>query len=285
MERFLRMKNSFVGRVVTELVEIYLKKHITRSAAELSYFLTLSFFPFFICLYWLMGLLNVDITTLLSFLQVVIPQKTMATLNDYLGYVSAGQSAGMLIAGLFLMATSSSAAFRAILNFMDDLYEREKFKGIWGVLLSFVFPLVFLFTIYMGIVVLLTGEWFLQLLDRLLGIGSLFGLWGWFRFLALFFFLTVMIYALYRFIAPRSKPRIPVVYGTLFTSLALVAVSILFSAFINLSTRYALVYGSLASIIILMVWLYLCSNIIILGGVLNYVLSRQSKPHIRAHLG
>ena len=38
------------------------------------------------------------------------------------------------------------------------------------------------------------------------------------------------------------------------------------------STRYSLVYGSLASVIIMLVWLYLCGNILILGNVINYVI-------------
>ena len=63
--------------------------------------------------------------------------------------------------------------------------------------------------------------------------------------------------------------------GTLVASLAIVAASVLFSWFIGLSSRYALVYGSLASLIILLVWLYLCGNILILGDVFNCVWYRR----------
>ena len=41
------------------------------------------------------------------------------------------------------------------------------------------------------------------------------------------------------------------------------------------STNYPLVYGSLTSVIILLVWLYLCGNILILGSVVNAVLYRH----------
>ena len=47
--------------------------------------------------------------------------------------------------------------------------------------------------------------------------------------------------------------------------------------FISLSTRYSTVYGSLASVIILMLWLYLCGNIVNLGNVLNYVWWRRKQ--------
>ena len=55
-------------------------------------------------------------------------------------------------------------------------------------------------------------------------------------------------------------------------AIALAAASMLFSFFMSRSTRYSLIYGSLASVIILLVWLYLCGNILILGSAFNYVL-------------
>ena len=63
-------------------------------------------------------------------------------------------------------------------------------------------------------------------------------------------------------------------------AVALVVASLLFSLIMSRSTRYSLVYGSLASLIILLLWLYLCSNIFILGNVVNCVLERRrSEKH------
>ena len=48
------------------------------------------------------------------------------------------------------------------------------------------------------------------------------------------------------------------------------------------STRYNLIYGSLASVIIMLVWLYLCGNILIMGNVVNYVLFTHRRERGRA---
>ena len=77
--------------------------------------------------------------------------------------------------------------------------------------------------------------------------------------------------------APRGKPRPPILTGAVLASAAMVGASVLFSWFIGLSSRYSLIYGSLASVIILLVWLYLCGNIIILGNVFNCVWYRHKK--------
>ncbi|MEA4954313.1 MAG: YhjD/YihY/BrkB family envelope integrity protein, partial [Pseudoflavonifractor sp.] len=60
--------------------------------------------------------------------------------------------------------------------------------------------------------------------------------------------------------------------------------SVLFSWFIGLSSRYSLVYGSLASVIILMVWLYLCGNILILGNCVNRVWYGRKKSRAQGHI-
>ena len=44
-----------------------------------------------------------------------------------------------------------------------------------------------------------------------------------------------------------------------------------------MSSRYSLVYGSLASVIILLAWLSLCGNILMLGNVFNCVWYRRKK--------
>ena len=66
--------------------------------------------------------------------------------------------------------------------------------------------------------------------------------------------------------------RIPGLRKKIFITLGLVVMSWIFSGFIAVSTRYPLVYGSLASLILLMFWLYLCCQIIYLGAALNIAL-------------
>ena len=88
-------------------------------------------------------------------------------------------------------------------------------------------------------------------------------------------FLFVLL--VYRMAAPRGKPRPPLFTGALIASAVLVAASMIFSWFIGMSTRYSLVYGSITSVVILMIWLYLCGNILILGNVFNCVWYRHKK--------
>ena len=112
---------------------------------------------------------------------------------------------------------------------------------------------------------------------RFVWIARVVGDWQSLRFLILFCLVLLFVLLAYRLAAPKGHPRPPILTGGVLATVALVAASMLFSWFIGLSSRYSLVYGSLASVIILLVWLYLCGNIFILGNVFNYVWYKRRK--------
>ena len=264
---------------VLEMVQLYFDKRVSRTAAELAYFLILSFFPALICVNALVGMLHLDIDQVLDVVDNVIPGGVQSILVDYLGYIGGNQS-GLLTAGIIMTLFSASAAFRALMNIMDDLYERKGYTGLWQVVASVVYSVLFLVTIYVSGVVVLTGNWFFRLLEDLLPFSLPQTNWPWMRFVLLFCLMLLFILIIYRLSAPPGKPRPPLFTGAILAAVALVAASMIFSYFIGMSTRYSLVYGSLASVIILMVWLYLCGNILILGNVFNCVWYRHKKERM-----
>ncbi len=61
--------------------------------------------------------------------------------------------------------------------------------------------------------------------------------------------------------------------GSLFCTAGWIAVSAVFSVYVNNFAAYTKIYGSIGVIIILLIWLYLSSMIILLGGEINAVLT------------
>ena len=266
-------------RFAVEMVDLYFSKRVARSAAELAYFLILSIFPVLICLNGFIGLLHVDIRAVLAELEGLIPGETMGIILDYVAYISANQSTALFVAGVTMTLFSASAAFRSLMDIMDDIYERKSYTGLRQIVASVIFSVLLLVTIYLSLVVLLTGNWLFQLIGRFFHLdpGDLPWDWQWLRFLILFALVFLFVLLVYRMAAPRGKPRPPLFTGALIASAVLVAASMIFSWFIGMSTRYSLVYGSITSVVILMIWLYLCGNILILGNVFNCVWYRHKK--------
>lgn len=272
------MWDSSGVRFIREMVTVYFDRRVSRSAAELAYFLVLSFFPVLICINAFVGLLRLDVNLVLEAADGFLPQEILPILGEYIRYISINQSNAMFFAGLTMVLFSASAAFRALMNIMADIYERPTYRGIGQIVASVLFSLLFLVTIYLSMVVLLTGNWFLHLVEgRFVWIARLVGDWQSMRFFILFCLVLLFVLLAYRLAAPKGHPRPPVLTGGILATVSLVAASMLFSWFIGLSSRYSLVYGSLASVIILLVWLYLCGSIFILGNVFNYVWYKRRK--------
>ena len=251
-----RLWESAGVRFVREILEVYFDRRVSRSAAELAYFLILSFFPVLICVNAFVGLLHLDVNLILAGTEEFLPKESRSILGDYILYITDNQSNAMLFAGLTMTLFSASAAFRALMNIMADIYGRTTYRGVGQVVASVAFSGLCLITIYLSLAVLLTGSWFLHLVETYLPwVRQVVGDWQWIRFWVLFCLVMLFVLLTYRMAAPRGKPRPPILTGGVLASAALVCASMLFSWFIGMSSRYSLVYGSLASVIILLVWL------------------------------
>ena len=232
-----------------------------------------------ICLNAMLGGLNIDENDIVELVQGVIPAETIEVILNYYSYISSNDSVLLLLAGITVMITSSSAAFRELMNIMADIQGEGRFTGIFGTIFSFMLSILFLIAIYVSCVVIVGGEWLVDIVSDLVHIGIFGALWRWLRFVLLFFILYIIIHLIYVITAPKGIKmfRVPRSKGAFVAAFALVIISIVFSWFIGMSVKYTLVYGSLASVIILMIWLYLCGNILILGNTINMIYYKYKK--------
>ena len=273
---------------VRDMVQTYGRLGVSRAAASLAYFLILTLFPLLVCVNFFIGLLELDPEAVFSALDSLLPRESLSIILDYLTYVSGvpqSQSTPLLLASLFTILLSASAGLRTLLKTMDELYQVRHVSSLRRVAVSVILSLLFLLTIYLSIVVIFTGDWFFQLLEarlpsplaELIPLRLLSQLWGWLRYLLLFFCVLLLVLAVYRMGTPPPLRREKKVLRltALLSAGALVACSVLFSWFIGMSSRYSLVYGSLASLIILLVWLYFCGNILLVGAVAGRVWFRR----------
>lgn len=273
---------------VRDVVQTYGRLGVSRAAASLAYFLILTLFPLLVCVNFFIGLLELDPEAVFSALDPLLPRESLSIILEYLTYVSGipqSQSTPLLLASLFTILLSASAGLRTLLKTMDELYQVRHVSSLRRVAVSVILSLLFLLTIYLSIVVIFTGDWFFQVLEErlppplaeLIPLRLLSQLWGWLRYLLLFFCVLLLVLAVYRMGTPpplRREKRV-LRLTALLSAGALVACSVLFSWFIGMSSRYSLVYGSLASLIILLVWLYFCGNILLVGAVAGRVWFRR----------
>ena len=175
------------------------------------------------------------------------------------------------------MITSASAAFRAMAAIVGEIHGDKRFGIVRNPVVSIIFSVTFLLVLYLCILLMLTGKHFLLWLDALMPRVSIVWSWTWLRFLVLFAILLMMILVLYRLTTPRRTSH-RVLPGALFSAVGIVVMSILLSWLIGSSAKYSLVYGSLASVVILLFWFQVFGLLLILGVVLNHALEVTAPP-------
>ncbi len=266
-----------VFRFLRRLGELCLQKQISRASAALAYSLTMSLFPVIVCLYALLGSNADKLIEILDLADRLLNPETTRYLRSFLEYVAGNPDPGLLAAALLLLLSSASAAARSLqLSLREIRGEAGASRSLRGWLFSYLFSLTFLAALYFGILVMLTGQRFLELLERAAPGLPLSRAWSWLRFpvLGALIFLTLWgVYAVYGGGHGAGRSAAP---GALAATAGIVLMSWVFSGFIAASARYPLVYGSLDSFILLMLWLFLCGEMLFFGAVIN-VLNGERK--------
>lgn len=172
--------------------------------------------------------------------------------------------------GYFLASNGMSSiivASNTIYGIKDSGFFKRRLKAI---IMELVIVLLFLFIL----VVPLLGDSIVKLLHYFnldttttTTIISVFNfLSGPFSWLIIFLFIRT-IYAM----APDTKlVSRHVTGGAIFTTAAWIGITSLYSFYINHYANYSVFYGSLANIVILMIWVYFLSYAFVIGMAMNY---------------
>lgn len=269
-----KLRRLDVISLILDTIQLYNRCSVSQASAALAYFLLLTLFPLLLCVNYFVGLFRLDLEQVLVTLEQFFPQEAMAVVQDYLNYASRPQSGGIFLAAVSAIVLSASAGLRTLLHTLDRLYGRAPGYGIRRIALSVALSALFLLAVYLSAVIVVTGGWFFQMLERslprvvleLLPLSTLSALWLCLRYVLLFCFMVLLVLPVYWVGSPKEFHSWFLIANAVASAGGLVVCSAVFSWFVGISTRYSLLYGSLASIIILVVWLYFCGNILLLGA-------------------
>jgi membrane protein len=129
-----------------------------------------------------------------------------------------------------------------------------------------------------ALIVIFYGRHIGEALADEMGVASVFvAAWRAFRWPLVLAFMLFAFEAIYNF-APSRPPGTRRLWGTPGAVVGLglwVAVTIGLQLYLGEVESFALTYGSLGAVIVLLVWFYLIAFAIVVGGEVNSVLSRQ----------
>ena len=270
-------KNWRIVRFFTCFGRLYLGKRLPRTAAAMTYFMVLTLFPAIICLYDLLALFVARPEAVFQVVEtLVVPEQTRSIIEDFLRYVARSANGTVFIVAFVAMVMAASAVYRTFCGCAEEISGQRRFGVIGGTVASFVFAVAFLIAVFGSIMAIITSRQLIHKLDDAITWLNIGDWWAWSRFIVLFLIILGFIEVLYVLTASHevSRRQFP---GALIAAIGMAGISIFFSWLFGHSAKYPLVYGSLASMILLMVWLNLLSFMIVIGSAVNQALYETRK--------
>jgi membrane protein len=259
-------KSDWKATVKRTLKEIKTDR-VTLVAAGMAYYFFLAIFPAFIALVGLMDLFNIDPSGLVETVRSTLPKGAGDVLADPLQRANEspqGSSVTAAITGIGLALWSASSGMIALqggLNIAYDIKEDRKFLGKRGI----------------GILLLLATAMFGGVPSPLFTFGDalIFTILGW----VLTIVAVTVLFSLYYYLGPkRESPKWTwVSAGGVLGTLIWIAASVAFGVYVAEFGQYGKTYGPAAGVIVLILWLYLTSLSVLIGGELNAELERQAE--------
>lgn len=266
--------DSWPGRFLTRTVERYLFHGVGQEAAALAYYLLFMIFPLLIFLSSLLGLLELDISSIIQGLTPLLPGGVVDVIESYLSYVSQTSSRAMLWFGLVFTIYFPMRAADCLMTAVRRAYHLPRPKNqivyMAKVLLYTVFLLV---TIALTLALATVGRAALEFAGRFVVVPEAFiELWTDLRFLVLGGVMFAAVGLLYAAAQDGRQPARNIVPGVLAALVGWMVVSAAFSFYVENFANYTAIYGALGTVIVLMMWLNLTALMLIMGAEINGVL-------------
>ena len=259
--------------LIKRMVYRYFSDGIPQAAAELSYFLLFSMFPLLMFVNSMLAQLDLSIEDAAPVLEM-LPRSLQQLINGYLLQLSGMPSFSPMLIGIGLTLYFLSRAVRSMMRTVNDIFHVEVSRGmVREVLISLGITAGFLVSVVCSFVLVVAGRMLLRLLPRVLPIPQAAldltrdaGFWVMIAFIFVFLML-------FNRVVPNLHLKFREVWpGALFSLVAWILISWAFSFYVDNLARYSVLYGSLGAIIVLMLWLYIVSMILLMGPQLNHTL-------------
>ena len=254
--------------------------HVMAFAGNLTYKALFAIFPFFTFLLSLLGLFNATdlVNTMLNKISGVMPPGAFGFIKNQLLSITNSQAESTFTLGaivsILLALWGVSGAFRSVMEAMNVMYAVEEDRPFWkkyGISIFISLAVILLMLTALGIVVF--GSTFGGGLASVVGLGSVFQtVWSVVQW-PILAFVVLFAFALVYYFAPAAKQKWRWISpGSVMAFVFWLVFSLLFSLYVGTFGSYNETYGSLAGVVILMLYIYYSAVIMLIGAEMNQVI-------------
>ncbi len=245
------------------------RQDVSAYASSTAFFFFLSIVPMLIMICTIIPFTPLTEENLLLAVTDLTPDLMDPLVADLISEVY-DKSAGILSIAALATLWSAGKGVQALMRGLNAIYDVEEHRNYFvRRFIASMYTLVMLVVVILSLFVMVFGNQLVNLtLYRFPQVRVFIAFLMNFRFLAVWLVLTLLFAAMYAFVPDvklRIKDQIP---GATFTAVSWSIFSWGFSLYVSRSGSYT-IYGSLSIIVIVMIWLYFCMYILLIGAYLN----------------
>ena len=273
----------FVGcRVAKE----FMKDQSLDMAAALTYYAVFAIFPAMIAVFSAVGLVSDPQRVIAKIEEVLTPlirESTLDRVMTVLDGVAASRGAGILaVASIVIALWAASAYVNAFRRMMNRIYGVQEGRALWKLrpLMALVTLVSLALVMLMMLIMIISGP-ISEAVGKVLGFGEdVAHLWDLLKLPVLLIFLVVSVAILY-----QATPNVKFPKLRLFSTGSVVAIGAIVVASVGLTfyvrnfANYNQVYGSLAGVIVFMLWMWIINIALLCGAELDAELERGRQLH------
>ena len=267
-------KYKIIEKFFTNMEEDY----ISESSAQCSYYTILSFIPFIILVITLIQYTNIEPQTLFDAISKFIPSSMNEIVLNVVQEVYSKSIGTVSISIIFTIWAASKGLF-ALTKGLQLIYNTDNksdtsyiYLRIKGILQT----IIFIVLIVIGLTALVFGNTLKDIAQRYFGELRNYNIMFSILTEIIFILITFIIFLLlYKFMPKHKVTFKSQMYGAIFGAIALNVISFVFSKYLYIFKGFSLTYGSLTTLMLIMMWTYSCFYTVFLGAELNKLLNSR----------
>ena len=268
-------KGGLIGKTVS-LINYIADQKIGIHAAGACYFIALAVFPALLLVLSLLRYTGLQVEYLTDLLEGFMPAAFMPAVNRVVVSTYRNASGTLVSVSALVALWSAGKGVLAISNGLNTIRgQLETRNYIFLRLRAAIYTVLFLLAIILSLVFLGFGNSISMLVNKYIPVFQyVMDFIIETRTIIMILVLIVFSLSIYMFL-PNKRRRLRSQFpGAIFTAFGWTLASFIFSVYMDIFKGFSNMYGSLTTIVIIMLWLYFCMYVMLLGGEMNDLLEQ-----------
>ncbi len=269
-----------IYKIIEKLFKNMGEDLVSEYSAQCSYYTILSFIPFIILVLTMIQYTGVGPQALFNAISKIIPSSMNEIIVDIVQEVYS-KSIGTISISIIFTIWSAGKGLFALTKGLQSVYNtnnKESASYIYLRIKAIIETIMFIILIVLGLTLLVFGNSLIEIIQKYFG-----GLKNYNTISAIvtqigLILITFLIFLLlYKFMPKHKVPFKSQIYGAIFGAIALNIISFVFSKYLYIFKGFSITYGSLTTLMLIMMWIYSCFYTVFLGAELNKLINNKKR--------